>query len=59
MHKRVRRRHAISSRIIAIARGEAGWIQQAGNQDETIYFGVIERQFSPPSPHVNSRRKSW
>jgi hypothetical protein len=60
VHKRLRRRHGVSGRIIAIVRGEAGWIQQAGNADGTVYFGVIERRFDPPSlPQRNHWRKSW
>jgi hypothetical protein len=32
---------------------------QTGNKDDVIYFGVIERRFSPSPPRQNQRRKSW
>jgi len=60
VHKRLRRRHGISGRIIAILPGEDGWVRQIGNANDTVYFGVIERQFDPPSlPQRNRWRKSW
>ena len=58
VRKRMRRRRGGSGRVIAVFPGEDGWVLQAGNANGAVYFGVIERQFSPPSPHVNSRRKS-
>ena len=59
VRKRMRRRRGGSNgRVIAVFPGEDGWVPQAGNANGAVYFGVIERQFSPPSPHVNSRRKS-
>jgi len=60
VRKRTRRRRgSVNSRIIAILPGEDGWVQQVGNADGVIYFGVIERRFDPPSSHVSSRRKGW
>lgn len=54
VHKRVRKRRGINGRargrIIAVLPGEDGWVRQVGNANGTVYFGVIERQFSPPSP---------
>ena len=58
VHKRVRKRHGVG-RIIAVLPGEDGWVRQLGNADGVLYFGVIERQFDPPSLPVNSRRKFW
>jgi hypothetical protein len=58
VHKRVRKRHGVG-RVIAVFPGEDGWVRQLGNTDGVVYFGVIERQFNPPSLHVNSRRKFW
>ena len=40
-------RAGISGRVVAVARGETGWVEQSGNKDGVIYFGVIERHFSP------------
>ena len=48
MHKR---RGGISGRVIAVARGETGWVEQSGNTDGTVYFGVIERHFDPSPRH--------
>jgi hypothetical protein len=45
-----KRRGGINSRVIAVARGETGWVEQSGNTDGTVYFGVIERQCSPSLP---------
>ena len=59
VHKRVRRRHGVNGRIIAVLPGEDGGVRQVGNKDGTIYFGVIERQCSPSLPRQNQRRKSW
>jgi len=59
VHQRMRKCRGISGRVIAVARGEAGWMPQTGNTGETVYFGVIERRFSPSPPHQNQRRKSW
>jgi hypothetical protein len=58
VHKRVRKLRGISGRIIAVLPGEDGWVRQVGNADGVVYFGVIERHFTP-SLHVNSRRKFW
>ena len=59
VHKRVRKRHGVNGRIIAVLPGEDGWVRQLGNADGVVYFGVIERQFNPPPLHVSSRRKFW
>ena len=60
VRKRMRRRRGGSNgRVVAVFPGEDGWVLQAGNANGAVYFGVIERRFDPPSPHVNSRRKGW
>ena len=59
VHQRMRKCRGISGRVIAVARGDAGWMPQTGNKDGVIYFGVIERRFSPSPPRQNQRRKSW
>jgi hypothetical protein len=57
VHKGARKCHG-TGRIIAVLPGEDGWVRQVGNADGAVYFGVIERQFNPPSLH-GSRRKRW
>jgi hypothetical protein len=47
----MRKCRGISGRVIAVARGEAGWMPQTGNKDGVIHFGVIERHFSPSQRH--------
>ena len=60
VRKRMRRRRGgSSSRVIAVFPGEDGWVLQAGNANDAVYFGVIERRFDPSSPGVSSRRKTW
>jgi hypothetical protein len=59
VHQRMRKCRGISGRVVAVARGEAGWMPQTGSEDGVIYFGVIERQCSPSPPRQNQRRKSW
>jgi hypothetical protein len=59
VRKRMHRRRGGSGRVVAVFPGEDGWVLQAGNANGAVYFGVIERRFDPPSPHVNSRRKGW
>jgi hypothetical protein len=59
VHQRMRKCRGISGRVIAVFPGEDGWVRQRGNTDEAVYFGVIERRFSPSLPRQNQRRKSW
>jgi len=55
----VRKRRGISGRVIVVSPGEDGWVRQLGNRDRAVYFGVVERRFSPPLSQQNPRRKSW
>jgi len=58
--KRVRKCHGVNGHVVAVLPGESGWVQQLGNKDGAVYFGVVERRFNSPSlPQRNHRRKSW
>jgi hypothetical protein len=57
VHQRMRKCRGVSGRVIAVLPGEDGWVRQLGNTGEAVYFGVIERRFSPSLPRQN--RKSW
>ena len=62
VRKRMRRRRGGSNgRVVAVFPGEDGWVLQAGNANDAVYFGVIERRFdpAPSSPRANSRWKTW
>ena len=59
VRKRMHRRRGGSGRVVAVFPGEDGWVLQAGNANDAVYFGVIERRFDPSSPGVSSRRKTW
>ena len=58
MQEWMRRRRGENGRVVAVVRGQDGWVEQRGNADGVIHFAVIERRCHPVLPQ-RPRRMSW
>ena len=59
MREWMRQRRGENGHIVAVVRGQEGWVRQLGNENGVIHFAVIERRCRPSLPRKNQRRKSW
>ena len=45
--------------VVAVVRGQEGWVRQLGNDDGVVHYAVIERRCRPALPQRTHRRMSW
>src|SRR5262249_60842697 len=52
-------RRGENGHVVAVVRGQEGWVRQLGNDDGVVHYAVIERRCRPALPQRTHRRMSW
>src|SRR5262249_58869471 len=56
MRAQMHQRRGENGHVVAVVRGQEGWVQQLGNEDGLVHYAVIERRCRPALPQRTHRR---